>query len=223
MAGQVRVVLPNGEARRGGKPGELLPEGSEVSARGARPKYVSRAGLKLERALDAFGIDPAGRFCADIGISTGGFTDCLLSRGARVVHGVDVAYGAVAWSIRSDPRVILHERTNARTLPPEFFPEPIEVLVADLSFIGLTLVLPAIAAQLASDAKVVLLVKPQFELPREQVGAGGIVEGEARLRALDQVRAATRMLGLAELGVVDSPIAGADGNVELLLGLAKIV
>ncbi len=221
MAGEIRVVLPSGEVRRGQKAGELVVPSAEVTRFGERPKYVSRAGQKLEACLDRFSIEACDRACADIGISTGGFTDCLLQRGARVVHGVDVAYGQVAWSIRTHPRLVLHERTNARTLAPGFFGEPIELMVVDVSFIGLASLLGGLVPHLAQEARLVVLVKPQFELPREAVGSGGLVSDEAsRREALGLVQGAAQRLGLRELGFIDSPIAGADGNRELLLALA---
>ncbi|MFZ5477128.1 MAG: TlyA family RNA methyltransferase, partial [Myxococcota bacterium] len=163
------------------KPGTKVREEQVVRLREAPLKYVSRGGLKLEAALDAFGIDPAGRVCADLGASTGGFTDCLLQRGAARVYAIDVGYGQLAWKLRQDPRVVVMERTNVRHL--EGPPEPLGLVVGDLSFISLRLVVPALAR--LGSPELVLLVKPQFEVGRADVGKGGLVrDPAARARAL---------------------------------------
>ena len=183
--------------------------------------YVSRGGLKLRGALDAFtALRVEGRVCMDVGASTGGFTDCLLQAGAARVHAVDVGYGQLAWRLTQDPRVVVMDRQNIRTLQPEQLSEPIELVVADCSFISLTKVLPHLPPLLRADADLVVLVKPQFEVGREQIGKGGIVRDErAREAALEAVQQAARELGFAVLGAVASPIAGREGNREWLLWL----
>jgi 23S rRNA (cytidine1920-2'-O)/16S rRNA (cytidine1409-2'-O)-methyltransferase len=215
LAGQV-VVGEN----RVDKPGTRVPVASPLRVKGPAHPFASRGGLKLQAALEAFGLDPAGRTGLDVGASTGGFTDCLLQRGAASVVALDVGWGQLHPRLRSDPRVVVMERFNARFLEPRHMPQPAEFAVFDLSFISLRLVLPPVLACLAPGAWLVLLVKPQFEVGRERVGKGGIVRDEAaRLEALEQVAACARALGLAELGRIPSPITGADGNVEFLLGL----
>jgi len=180
-------------------------------------QWASRGGIKLAAALDAFALDPAGRRCLDVGASTGGFTDVLLSRGARRVYAVDVGYGQLHARLRGDPRVALREKVNARLLSRAEVPEDVSLAVADVSFISLTLILPAVVPLLSPGADVVLLVKPQFESARGEVGRGGIVRDEAvRERAVARVVAAAEALGLTPRGVVPSPIAGAEGNVEFL-------
>jgi 23S rRNA (cytidine1920-2'-O)/16S rRNA (cytidine1409-2'-O)-methyltransferase len=215
LAGQV-VVGEN----RVDKPGSRVPEDSPVRVKGRDHPYVSRGGLKLAAGLDAFGLDPAGLLGLDVGASTGGFTDCLLKRGAARVFALDVGRGQLHPSLRADPRVCLLERFNVRGLRPEHLPGPADLAVLDLSFISLRLALPPVRACLRPGAWLVLLVKPQFEVGRDRVGKGGIVRDEAaRREALEGVAAFARGLGLAELGRVPSPITGADGNVEYLLGL----
>jgi 23S rRNA (cytidine1920-2'-O)/16S rRNA (cytidine1409-2'-O)-methyltransferase len=184
--------------------------------------YVSRGGVKLEAALGAFSIDPRGKVGLDVGASTGGFTDCLLRAGAARVHAVDTGYGQIDARLRSDPRVVLHERTNARRLDRSLITDPIDVAAVDVSFISARLVLPAMAPLLAQDARVVVLVKPQFEARRGEVRSGGrVFDGAVRARVVEEVSAAAETLGLERLGVIESPIRGAHGNVEFLLGLAK--
>ncbi|XP_067029284.1 putative rRNA methyltransferase YqxC [Acropora muricata] len=173
MAGQVLITDPHGRERRVEKAGERYPAEWTFRLKGDPRRFASRAGDKLDGALDAFGIDVAHRVCADIGISSGGFTDCLLSRGARRVHGVDVAYGTVDLRLREDPRVTLYERTNARLLGPNAFGEPVEVAVIDVSFISVTAIVKPVTDQLAPTGSLVILVKPQFEASRHQVGPGG--------------------------------------------------
>ena len=222
MAGLVVATWPSGQEHKVEKAGDMLPVGSTLRRAGEDREFVSRAGGKLDGALDAFGIDVGGRVCADIGISTGGFTDCLFRRGALRVHGVDVSYVQVAWKIRSDPRVVLHERTNARLLPPRAFGENVSFLVADVSFISLAAILPALVEQLEPRTEMVLLVKPQFELEREAVGEGGIVRDPAlRRAAVDRVLAAATTLGLATAGDVESSVPGRDGNIEHLVHLVR--
>ena len=212
LAGRVRV-----EGHESVKPGTAVAPDTEVSVAAPEHPWVSRGGVKLAAALDHFGIDPSGRVCLDVGASTGGFTDVLLSRGARTVYAVDVGYGQLHAKLRSDPRVVLLEKVNARYLSRTEVPVRVEVLVADVSFISLALILPAAAPLLRPGGEAVLLVKPQFEAERGEVGKGGIVRDEAvRGRAVARVVAAAEAQGLVLLGVVPSPITGADGNVEFL-------
>jgi 23S rRNA (cytidine1920-2'-O)/16S rRNA (cytidine1409-2'-O)-methyltransferase len=201
------------------KPGAKVAETAAIRLRAEPLRYVSRGGLKLEAALDAFDVRPAGRTCADFGASTGGFTDCLLQRGASRVYAVDVGYGQLAWSLRVDPRVVVMERTNVRHLTG--LPEPVSLLVGDLSFISLGLVLPAVRAVLSPVADVVVLVKPQFEVGPAGVGKGGLVRDEGlRRAALDGVAAGARAAGFGVAGEMESPVPGARaGNREWLLHL----
>lgn len=191
-----------------------------VAEADAGPEYVSRGAHKLVGALDAFGVDPAGRRCLDAGASTGGFTDVLLRRGAAHVVAVDVGYGQLAWSLRSDERVTVLDRTNVRTLEPGAVAPAPGLVVADLSFISLTLVLGSLAACCAPDADLLLMVKPQFEVGRERLGAGGVVRDPAlRAEAVVTVAEAARTAGLDVHGVAASPLPGPSGNVEYFLHL----
>ncbi len=215
MAG---AVLVRGQPET--KPGTQLPPDVDVTVRGEEHPYVSRGALKLVKGLDTFGIDPTGMVALDIGASTGGFTDVLLRRGATRVYAIDVGYGQLAWSIRSDPRVVTIERENVRNLPLERVPEPADLAVIDVSFISLTLVLPRVVELLRApgDKPIVALVKPQFEVGREQVGKGGVVRDEAaRQGAVDKVRAWAAANGFSAGDHVESPITGPAGNVEYLL------
>jgi len=211
LAGQVTV---NG--KRAGKPGHTVPADSRIEV--AQPmRYVGRGGYKLEAALDHWSIDVRGWVCADIGSSTGGFTDCLLQRGAARVYAVDVGAGQLDWKLRGDPRVVLRERVNARFLSREHIPEPLDFASADVSFISVTMILPAVAPLLKPAGSMVVLVKPQFEVGRGQVGKGGIVrDPELHRAACDRVEAATRELGF-ETAIMESPVPGAEGNKEFLL------
>jgi len=183
----------------------------------ARP-YVSRGGEKLAAALDAFGIDPTGRDCLDAGASTGGFTDCLLQRGARHVVALDVGYGQLAWELRTDPRVTVMERTNVRELRPDVLPYRPSVVTADLSFISLGLAVGPLTATADPLADLVLLVKPQFEAERDQVERGGVVRDPGVWRqTIDEVADATQAAGAATVGVIASPVKGPAGNIEFLL------
>jgi len=194
-----------------------------VSAAGDGPEYVSRGGHKLAGALAAFsGLAVAGRRCLDAGASTGGFTDVLLRAGAAHVVAVDVGYGQLAWRLQTDPRVTVLDRVNVRALSPEQVAPPPEVVVADLSFISLTLVLPALVACAAPDADFVLLVKPQFEVGKGRVGAGGVVrDPEDRAEAVRGVCDAAKSLGLGVRGVTASPLPGPAGNVEYFVWLRR--
>ena len=200
------------------KPGQLVAVDASVSI-AERPRWASRAGAKLEHALDAFGIDPTGAAALDAGASTGGFTDVLLERGARVVYAVDVGRGQLIDRLRRDERVVSMERTNLRNLRE--LPEPIDLATLDLSFISLALVLPAVRALLADAGRVVALVKPQFEAGRDDVPRGGVIrDASVRERVLHDVAASAVELGLQPLGVTRSPITGTDGNVEFLMHLS---
>ena len=199
------------------KPGQLVATDASVTLV-ERPRWASRAGVKLEHALDAFGIDPTGMAALDAGASTGGFTDVLLARGARVVYAVDAGRGQLVQRLRDDPRVVSMERTNLRELRE--LPEAIDLATLDLSFIGLGLVLPAVRNLLADAGRVVALVKPQFEAGREDVPRGGVVTDPAVWRrVLDEVAAAAAESGLQAHRAIRSPITGGDGNVEFLLDL----
>jgi 23S rRNA (cytidine1920-2'-O)/16S rRNA (cytidine1409-2'-O)-methyltransferase len=203
------------------KPGTGVAADASVRVRGQELPFVSRGGLKLRGALDRFtGIEPQGRVAMDIGASTGGFTDCLLQAGAQRVYAVDVGYGQLAWKLVQDPRVVVLDRTNIRTLKPAQIGEPVSLVVADCSFISLTRVLPCVPPFLTPQADVVLLVKPQFELARAAVGEGGVVREEgARATALATVLAAAKELGFAVVDHCDASLAGQDGNLELLAWL----
>jgi 23S rRNA (cytidine1920-2'-O)/16S rRNA (cytidine1409-2'-O)-methyltransferase len=217
MAGAVVV----GEARVD-KPGALVDPAAAVRIKedAAPRRYVSRGALKLEGALAAFPIDPGGKTCADLGASTGGFTDVLLQRGAAKVYAVDVGYGQLHPRLRGDPRVVVRERENARALTAEALGERVDLVTGDLSFISLRLVLPAVKEILKEGGEAVLLVKPQFEVGKGEVGKGGVVREEAKRRAaLDGIAGAARALGFEVIGTAESPIEGPAGNREWLLAL----
>ena len=221
---RARALILAGEVLAGDRPidkaGELVDIGAELRLRSAPMPYVSRGGLKLAHGLATFGVVAAGKVALDVGASTGGFTDCLLQAGAVRVYCVDVGHGQLDWKIASDRRVKVFDRTNIRLAPPDLLPEPVDLIVADVSFISLRLVLPALLALGRPGADVVALVKPQFEVGRGLVGKGGIVrDEEARARALDEVAAAAAGLGYAVVGRTTSPITGGKGNVEFLLHL----
>jgi 23S rRNA (cytidine1920-2'-O)/16S rRNA (cytidine1409-2'-O)-methyltransferase len=211
MAGE---VLVNGQ--KASKPGHTVPDDAAVEVL-ARPPYVSRGGLKLAGALQHFAIDVAGKVCLDIGSSTGGFCDVLLQAGAARVHAVDVGVGQLAWSIRTDPRIVLHEGINARELKFEEIGEQAALITCDVSFISVTLILPAAILLLQSGGQMVILIKPQFEVGKGQVGKGGIVrEPELHAAACQRVTGAVREFGF-ETEIMDSPILGTEGNKEFLL------
>jgi len=202
--------------RRLEKAGQLVAVKAPLSVKETMP-FVSRGGFKLAAALDHFGVDVAGKVCLDIGASTGGFTDCLLQRGAARVVAVDVGHGQLDWKLRQDARVEVRENVNARYLQPEDFAERFDLVVGDVSFISLTKILSVIPDLLKPTALVVTLIKPQFEVGREEVGKGGIVRDEAaQLRVVDEIVAFAASIGLRSRGVIDSPILGADGNREFL-------
>lgn len=201
------------------KPGTRVSTAAAIRVRSRRGRYVSRGGHKLAGALEAFGVDPTGRTCADLGASTGGFTDCLLQRGAARVYAVDVGYGQLAWKLRQDERVVVMERTNARELTE--LPEAPSLVVADLSFISVTKVLPAMQRIAAAGAEAVIMVKPQFEAGPERLGHGGVVRDEAvRQDVVDEVRQACEAAGSPVLGRVEAALRGAKGgNQEELFHL----
>lgn len=199
------------------KSGQSVAEDAEIRVRGADHPYVSRGGVKLSAALDTFAVTVEGRVGLDIGASTGGFTEVLLLRGASHVHAVDVGHNQMAWKLRNDPRVRVLEKVNARSLPFETIGERVGVIVVDVSFISLEKILPALCAFADEDTDWITLIKPQFEVGREQVGKGGIVVSEqARLDCVERVTEFGKTLGLARLGLIQSPIAGTDGNQEFL-------
>ena len=209
--------------RRIDKSGEFLPDDAPLEVRGQDHPWVSRGGLKLDHALGVFGLSPAGRVCLDVGASTGGFTDVLLTRGAAKVHAVDVGHGQLAWKLRTDPRVVVHERTNARYLTGVEIPDLIEALVCDASFIGLATILPAPLALTAPGAWAIALIKPQFEAGRSAVGSKGVVRDPA---VHDAVCARIQdwwsaLPGWRVLGIEPSPITGPEGNREFLIAAMR--
>lgn len=216
----VRTILAGGVTVNGivvDKPAKLTPLGARIEIEKPAP-YVSRSGEKLAAALDAFSIDPKGLIGLDVGCSTGGFTDCLLQRGATRIYAVDVGYGQIDWKLRQDPRVVLLERTNIRHVDRAMVPEPIELAVIDVSFISLTLVLPCVMRLLGEGAIVIALVKPQFEVGKGQVGPGGIVRNDAQREAVtEKIIRCGLCLGLLAKAVLDSPVKGRKGNREILV------
>jgi len=219
-----RMVLAGGVSVDGimvDKPAKLVPLDARIEI--VQPTlFVSRSGDKLAAALDAFHIEPRGTIGLDVGCSTGGFTDCLLQRGATRIYAIDVGYGQFEWRLRKDSRVVLLERTNIRYVDRAAVPEPIDLAVIDVSFISLTLVLPAVVHLLNSSAMVVVLVKPQFEVGKGQVGRGGIVRDDAQRKAVtEKVITCAAHLGLQLKGVLDSPVTGRKGNREILVGFTR--
>ena len=212
MSGNVYV---NGQ--KADKPGTSFEETVDIEVRGAVCPYVSRGGLKLEKALRDFGVKPDGFVCSDSGASTGGFTDCLLQQGASKVFAIDVGYGQLDWKIRNDPRVVVMERTNIRNVTPEDLGEPLDLSVVDVSFIGLEIVLPAIRNLLKPTGQVLCLIKPQFEAGKENVGKKGVVrEPKIHKMVLDNFVALAHGLGFRILGLTFSPVKGPEGNIEFL-------
>jgi 23S rRNA (cytidine1920-2'-O)/16S rRNA (cytidine1409-2'-O)-methyltransferase len=212
MAGEVLV-----DGQPVTKPGTRVATSADIHVR-ERPRFVSRGGDKLEAALQVFDVQPDGRICADVGASTGGFTDCLLQAGAARVYAIDVGYGQFAWSLRNDSRVVVMERTNARYV--EKLPEPVALVVADVSFISLELLLPVFVGWMQPEAQAILLVKPQFEAGKRDVGKGGVVrDPEVHRRVLLEIAVAARDTGFAVCGLMRSPLLGPAGNREFLLWL----
>ncbi|MDQ4005782.1 MAG: TlyA family RNA methyltransferase [Actinomycetota bacterium] len=218
---EARAAIESGRVNVGGRPSAkastLVAPNESVAIEGAARPYASRGGEKLAGALDRLDVDPSGRRCLDVGASTGGFTDVLLSRGAEHVVAVDVGYGQLAWTLRNDPRVTLLERTNARSLGPDDLPYRPDLVTADVSFISLTKIIPAIAALLAPGADAVLLVKPQFEAGRDQAGRGVVTDPGVWRQTLTAVAQACEGSNLGSLAVVPSRLTGPAGNVEFFL------
>ena len=213
LAGSVSV-----DGKRVDKAGTAVDDAADLVVAGPPHPYVSRGGVKLAGALDAFALDPSGLVCLDVGASTGGFTDCLLQRGAAKVYAIDVGRGQIDAKLRGDPRVVLREKVNARLLSADHVPEPVGLAAIDVSFISTRLVLPAVVPRMAHGGTVVVLVKPQFEAGRGEVGKGGIVRSEeVRRRVLAEIEEFGRTLGLDPIGSIPSPIRGARGNEEFLL------
>lgn len=205
--------------RRVDKAGDKLAPDAPLEVRGGDLPYVSRGGLKLEGALEAFDYDPAGRVAADFGASTGGFTDCLLQRGATRIYAIDVGYGQLHDKLRKDARVVVMERTNARHLEPDDLPEPVSLIVIDASFIGLAKLLPAAGRLLQPEGDVLAMVKPQFEVGKGVARGGVVRDAEVRAAAIDGVADAARALGFVEVARADAPIKGPKGNHEAFLWL----
>ena len=218
MAGLVYV-----DGQKVDKPGTALERSRAIEVRGAACPYVSRGGLKLEKALRDFGVDPTGYVCSDSGASTGGFTDCLLQQGARKVFAIDVGYGQLAWKIRNDPRVVCMERTNIRNVTLEDLGEPLDLSVVDVSFISLKLVLPVIYRLLKPEGQVLCLIKPQFEAGKDKVGKKGVVrEPEIHREVLEQFIQTARDQGFTLRNLTFSPVKGPEGNIEFLGHLSKL-
>lgn len=217
MAGQIYV-----NNQKSDKPGQLVDENDNIELRGDTLRYVSRGGLKLEKSINEFSLSLDNMVCADIGASTGGFTDCMLQNGAAKVYAVDVGYGQLAWTLRNDQRVVNLERTNIRYITDEQIPEPLDFISIDVSFISLSLVLPVAEKLLKNNCKVVCLVKPQFEAGRQLVGKKGVVrEVSTHLMVLEKVLGIAECLGLRAVGLTYSPVKGPEGNIEYLLCLQK--
>ena len=216
MSGLVYV-----DGQKADKPGISYEESVSLEVRGAACPYVSRGGLKLEKALRDFGVKPEGFVCSDSGASTGGFTDCLLQQGASKVFAIDVGYGQLDWKIRSDPRVVVMERTNIRYVTQEQLGEPLDLSVIDVSFISLKIVLPAIKALLKPTGQVLCLIKPQFEAGKEKVGKKGVVRDPAiHKEVLDDFVALAQELNFKIMGLTFSPVKGPEGNIEFLAHLS---
>ena len=218
---RAQALIMSGEVYVGGqkcdKAGTPVDVEAEIEVRGNHCPYVSRGGLKLEKALRDFGVDPTGYVCSDSGASTGGFTDCLLQKGAKKVFAIDVGYGQLAWSIRTDPRVVCMERTNIRYVTPEDLGEPLDLSVVDVSFISLKIVLPAIKALLKETGQVLCLIKPQFEAGKEKVGKKGVVRDPAvHEEVLENFLALARELEFTVRNLTFSPVKGPEGNIEFL-------
>lgn len=217
MAGSVTVA-----GCVAGRASQPIAPGTAVEVSGPAHPFVGRGGLKLAAALDAFGINPGGTVVLDVGASTGGFTDCLLQRGAARIYAVDVGYGQLAWRLRQDPRVVVLDRCNARYLDRKHVPEPVDLVTIDVSFISLTLILPAVRSLLNPDGQVVALLKPQFEVGKGKVGKGGIVRDEGlRREAVERVRRIIQEQGWSWEGEMPSPIAGQKGNIEYVIRLRR--
>lgn len=218
---KAQAIIMSGMVYVGGqkadKPGVSYEETAQIEVRGATCPYVSRGGLKLEKALRDFGVKPDGFVCSDSGASTGGFTDCLLQQGASKVFAIDVGYGQLDWRIRSDPRVVVMERTNIRYVTPEDLGEPLDLSVIDVSFISLKIVLPTIKTLLKPTGQVLCLIKPQFEAGKDKVGKKGVVrEPQTHKEVLDNFVSLAKELQFRILGLTFSPVKGPEGNIEFL-------
>lgn len=217
MAGNIMV---NGEPID--KPGTLINANATIISKEPELIYISRGGLKLEHALKIFELDVSGYICLDVGASTGGFTDCLLKFGARLVYSVDVGYGQLDWKLRQDPRVVVIERTNIRYIPPENLPEPFDLIAIDVSFISLKIVVPAIIGYLKKQGKIIALIKPQFEVGKNQVGKGGVVKDPMLHQSvIEELSEFFSHKGLVCTGLIPSPILGPKGNKEFLINLKQ--
>lgn len=223
---KAKVLIMSGlvyaDNQKADKPGDLFPVETSIEVRGKGLKYVSRGGLKLEKAIVEFGLELQGLVCMDIGASTGGFTDCMLQNGAVKVYAVDVGYGQLAWKLRTDNRVVNLERTNARYLSQEEIPEEIGFFSIDVSFISLTLILPALRLLMAPEGRAVCLIKPQFEAGREKVGKKGVVRDRAVHReVIEKIQEYALQNGFSILGLTFSPVKGPEGNIEYLIYLQR--
>ena len=217
MLGNVYV-----DNQKSDKPGTMLPANLKIEVRGQGLRYVSRGGLKLEKAVDLYSLDLTEMTCMDIGASTGGFTDCMLQNGAKKLYSVDVGYGQLAWKLRTDPRVVNLERTNVRYLTPEQVPDCIDFFSVDVSFISLTLVLPVARTFLSENARAVCLIKPQFEAGRENVGKKGVVRDKSvHEQVISKIQSFVLEHGFSVLGLTFSPVKGPEGNIEYLIYLQK--
>jgi len=224
---KAKAVIMSGivyvDGQKSDKPGMEVRADSNIEVRGDTLKYVSRGGLKLEKAIDVFSLNLNGKICADIGASTGGFTDCMLQNGALLVYAVDVGYGQLAWKLREDPRVLVMERTNIRHVTREDIPKELNFASVDVSFISLSLVLPVVYGLLGEEGETVCLIKPQFEAGREKVGKKGVVRDiEVHREVVRNVVKFSREIGFSARALDFSPIKGPEGNIEYLVHLAKM-
>lgn len=223
---KARAVIMSGivyvDGQKEDKAGSMFADSAQIEVRGATLKYVSRGGLKLEKAVECFGVEPAGKICMDVGASTGGFTDCMLHNGAVRVYAVDVGHGQLDWKLRNDERVICMEKTNIRYVTPEDIPDKISFVSIDVSFISLTKVLGPVKQLLTEDAQIVCLIKPQFEAGREKVGKKGVVRDPAvHQEVLERFLEHARESGFSVLDLSFSPVRGPEGNIEYLGWLEK--
>ena len=223
---RARALILEGKVLVNGRPvdkaGTMVDDGAGIVLKGGDLPYVSRGGLKLEKALDDFHINLDGKVVMDVGASTGGFSDCMLQKGARRVYAVDVGYGQLSWSLRKDPRVVVLERTNIRYLPGESVPEEIDFITIDVSFISLLKVVPKVVEFLKDGGEILALIKPQFEVGRGEVDKGGVIRSEdKRMKTVARVSNALESLGLKILGVFESPVKGQKGNIEYFIYLKK--
>lgn len=223
---RAKGLILSGDVRVNGNPvnkaGTLVDEDADIELTGKDIPYVSRGGLKLEKAIKEFGVNIKDKVAVDVGASTGGFTDCLLHHGTKKVYAVDVGYGQLAWKLRKDPRVVVIERKNIRHIKPSDIGEPLNIATIDVSFISLKLVLPVVKNLLKENGEIIALIKPQFEVGKGEVGKGGIVrEKEKHEKVISEIKSFAIDLGLKVLNVTESPIAGQKGNVEFLIYLQK--